>query len=586
MFGRSAPPPHRRPEHELILCCTRTVLAPERAARLRTLAQEKLDWLSLVAIAAKGRVEPLLYWHLSAGCRDVVPPIWIDFLQRSFERNVRRNLYVSGQLLRILDSFEASGIRGIPYKGPTLAALAYGNLALRASGDLDILVRQRDVPKARELLLALGCSTDLAWMGGAAGRSGGIPGEYLFSCDHGRVLVELHPESTSRYLPAPLNVDCLETRLEAVPLGGRRILTFSPEDLLTILCVHGAKHFWDRLQWIVDIAELAESPRGLNWDLAIQRAGEMQSQRMLFLGLKVAHDLVEANLPEEVLRQIEADRPVQSLAARACALFFRDDNTSPDAVQRLLFRIRTRDKLGAGLRYSLWLATTPTEEDWSRLRLPASLQPLYALLRPLHLLRKYGLGIRRRPTPDLAPFVPTPGQVVERMLELAEVKSGDTLYDLGCGNGQIVVTAAKRYGVRCVGVDIDPRRIAEAKAHARREGVEHLVTFLRQDAKSVDVTQATVVTLYLTYLGNMKLREQLERLLRPGTRVVSRDFDMPGWIVEKTESVEVPATPGTTLYLWRMRGASDRSSVSPTPGVPGDGFTQGRARAVAGGPTR
>ena len=581
MFGRRTPP-NWRPEHELILCGARKALDSERAARLRAFAQEKLDWFLLLGTAADQRIEPLLYQNLNRACPTDVPPIWLEFLQRRFEKNARRNLYVSGQLLRILDSFETNGIRGIPYKGPALGALAYGNLALRASGDLDIFVRQRDLATAREVLLAMGYSTDLAWMTGLDRPSERVPGQYLFTWDYGRVVVELHTERTLRYFPVPLNVDDLERRLEAVPLGGREIATFSPEDLLTILCVHGTKHFWDRLQWIVDIGELAELPRGLNWDLAIQQSEEMQSRRMVFLGLKLAHDLLGSNLPGEVLRQAQADRRLQLLAARVCEVLFRDREASPNAVQRLLFRIRTREKLHAGLRYGFRLATAPTEEDWEKVELPGWLSPLYAVVRPLRLLRKYGLGLRKPPAPDLAWFLPTPTSIAERMLELAEVKGDDVLYDLGCGNGQIVVAAAKRYGISCVGVDIDPQRIAEAKAKARREGVEHLVRFVQQDAKTADLTPATIVTLFLTELGNAKLRERLDEQLRPGTRVVSRDSEMPGWAVDKSESVEVPGAPGSTLYLWRMQSMAERSSNAPAHAASGEPLQRGRSRAAAG----
>ena len=582
MPGPSVAPAHWRPEHNLILCSARRALDPERRARLRTLTQESLDWFLVLGTAGDQGVEPLLYWHLNSTGGVVVPPIWSDFLKRAFERNARRNLYMSGQLLRVLDSFEANGVCGIPYKGPTLAALAYGNLALRASGDLDILVRQRDLPRAQELLLALGYSIDLGWMGNPAKHSERIPGQYRFSWDYGRVLVELHTERTLRYFPAPLDMDHLEKRLKPIPLGGREVPTFSPEDLLTVLCVHGAKHFWDRLQWIADIAELAELPRGINWSLAIERAGQMQSRRMLFLGLSLAHELLGANLPEEVLWQIERDRPVQSLAAQVRALLFRGDEASPNAVRRMLFRIRTREKVSAGLRYFCRLATAPTEEDWSRLRLPSFLSPLYVVIRPLHLMRRYGLGLRHRPSRDLAWFLPTPTSIAERMLELAQVRSNDVLYDLGCGNGQIVVTAAKRYGIRCVGVDIDPQRIAEAKANARREGVKHLVKFLQQDAKTAVVTPATIVTLYLTELGSAKVGQRLNGQLRPGTRVVSRDCEIPGWVPEKTESVELPGSPSTTLYLWRMQAGTDRSSQEHGQGVRGEALVHGRSGAGAG----
>ena len=131
-----------------------------------------------------------------------------------------------------------------------------------------------------------------------------------------------------------------------------------------------------------------------------------------------------------------------------------------------------------------------------------------------------------QPGTSLAPYVPTPYDVVNRMLELAGVTRDDVVYDLGCGDGRIVITAAERFGARGVGIDYDPERIAEANANAARRGVQDLVTFIQQDAMEADVSDATVVTLYLLSSSNRKLRPILTRQLRPGARIVSHAFRM------------------------------------------------------------
>ena len=158
--------------------------------------------------------------------------------------------------------------------------------------------------------------------------------------------------------------------------------------------------------------------------------------------------------------------------------------------------------------------------------------------------------------PDsLAPFVPTPQDVVDRMLELAGVTAEDVVYDLGCGDGRIVVTAAERFGARGVGVDIDPQRIAEANANAERAGVGHLVTFIEQDAMTVDLSEATVVTLYLLSSSNLKLRPRLTSQLPAGARIVSHAFSMGDWAADQVERFEDVRGNSRTLYLWRHDGA-------------------------------
>jgi ribosomal protein L11 methylase PrmA len=149
-------------------------------------------------------------------------------------------------------------------------------------------------------------------------------------------------------------------------------------------------------------------------------------------------------------------------------------------------------------------------------------------------------------TPDVI-YVPTPEQVVEAMLDVAKVTKNDVVYDLGCGDGRIVVTAAQKFGARGIGIDIDPARIEEANANARRAGVTDRVQFMLADLFTTDISQASVVTLYLLPSLNVKLMPKLMKELKPGTRIVSHAFDMGDWKPEQTLEVE-----GRTIYFWTI----------------------------------
>jgi SAM-dependent methyltransferase len=154
---------------------------------------------------------------------------------------------------------------------------------------------------------------------------------------------------------------------------------------------------------------------------------------------------------------------------------------------------------------------------------------------------------------SLAPYVPTPSDVVERMLALAEVRRDDVVLDLGCGDGRIPIRAAQKYGARGVGVDIDPVRIAEARANARAAGVEHLTDFRVEDALTTDVSKASVVTLYLFSSANLQLRPRLQQELQPGARVVSHAFSMgPDWPADKVDTFTSVRGDSVTLYLWKI----------------------------------
>ena len=159
------------------------------------------------------------------------------------------------------------------------------------------------------------------------------------------------------------------------------------------------------------------------------------------------------------------------------------------------------------------------------------------------------------PSQSLAPYVPSPPEVVDRMLTLAAVTKADVVYDLGCGDGRIPIAAAKTYGARGVGLDIDPKRIEESRANAKAAGVEHLVEFRVEDVLEANVSEATVVTLYLLSSSNAKLRPLLTRQLRPGARIVSHAFSMgPSWPADKVDRFTTSTADEITLYLWKADG--------------------------------
>jgi SAM-dependent methyltransferase len=156
--------------------------------------------------------------------------------------------------------------------------------------------------------------------------------------------------------------------------------------------------------------------------------------------------------------------------------------------------------------------------------------------------------------PTLAPYIPTPQDVVDRMLEVAQVTNKDTVFDLGCGDGRIVITAAKKFGAHGVGIDIDKDRISESRHNARNAGVGSLVRFEQADILNADVSTATVVTLYLVSSANLKLRPMLTRQLQPGARIVSHAFGMGDWQPSKVDRFTDARGDERVIYLWRADG--------------------------------
>ena len=157
-----------------------------------------------------------------------------------------------------------------------------------------------------------------------------------------------------------------------------------------------------------------------------------------------------------------------------------------------------------------------------------------------------------RDAKEIVPYVPTPYEVVEKMLEMAQVKKGDVVYDLGSGDGRIVIAAVKKYGVRAVGFEINPERVKLSRELIKKEGLTKLAEIRDQDIMTVDLSGATVLTMYLLPEVNLQLRPNIQKQMKPGSRIVSHDFDMGDWKPERTEKIKDSSGWDHTLYLWRL----------------------------------
>jgi Uncharacterised nucleotidyltransferase len=386
-----------RPEAELLLCCARTFMDPEKAARIKALLQHDTDWDYLFRAASEHGIAPLLYRHLNAIAPEAVPKETLDQLRDHFHDNSRRNLFLTGELLNILTLFETHQIPAISFKGPVLAASVYGNLALRQFLDLDVLIHKQHVAKARELLVSQGYRPQFDLSDSQEAAFVRTYSAQSLLRDDGKVAVDLHWTMTSRDFSFPLEPERLWEDTETISLAGREIRTLSQENLLLFLCVHGGKHGWERLGWICDIAEIIRSRKAMDWRTVMDRARALKSERMLLLGLYLASDFLHAPLPEEIRARISSDPAVRSLATQVRERLFRE--ALPGVFESWRFQIRIRDRLRDGCRYCFGLVMTPTGLELTLMPLPAVLFPLYYVLRPMRLVLKHGgrmLGVKSK----------------------------------------------------------------------------------------------------------------------------------------------------------------------------------------------
>jgi hypothetical protein len=386
-------------EKQLLVCCARTRVTAEEAQRIREIAAQSLDWDYLLSEAEANSVTPLLERHLTAIAPDCPPPAAKEQLKNTSRANTVRCLYLSAELINILKLFQAQEIPALPYKGPVQAAQAYGDVALREFDDLDIILRQRDVARAHEVILSLGYKAKFDWILSPEASESLIPGEYNYRDEPRRAMVELHTELTLRHFPVKPDLDYFLARRMPVKVSNHEVLTFTAEDLLPMLCIHGSKDFWERFSWVADVSELIQSHPAMDWDEVMRVTEPLGAGRMLLLGLALANGLLDAPLPAEILQRVNADPTACEIGAEIQRMLMSRPSQTFDGAGRLRFRRSMRAGFVAGWRYVARLAVVPAEEDWTMMRLPRPLAPLYIALRPFRLLRKYGWAGRQDPKP-------------------------------------------------------------------------------------------------------------------------------------------------------------------------------------------
>ncbi|HEX8183840.1 MAG TPA: nucleotidyltransferase family protein [Blastocatellia bacterium] len=373
-------------ECELILCCAATVLDKERLNRIGSLLDAGLDWDYLVIEADRHGLMPLVYSNLGAAFPEAVPEPFINTLRDNFRKNAISNLLLTSEMCSIINLLGASGVSAVPFKGPTLAVAAYGDLALREFRDIDLLVREEDVLRARAILAARGYAPDHQ-------LSRAQETAYLKSENEcglkGRVYLELQWNIVPRNHSFKLNDDELWRNLDLINVEGQQVAALSTEDLLLLLCVHASKQSWKRLSWVCDVSELIRARRDMDWNRLFERAKRLGGKRMLSTGLILANGLLGAALPDFALEQVNADRAARRLAARACARLFSSKVNFYEALKNPLFYIKARERLRDKARCCARMALSPTVNDLQSLSLPPALFFFYYPLRPLRLLSKY-----------------------------------------------------------------------------------------------------------------------------------------------------------------------------------------------------
>lgn len=312
------------PEQHLLLLGANPHPNPAQIEQLHRLLSSPIDWSVIIAQADKHGISQLLF-HTIQEIEGITLPDNAHYqLKQRFDRAIRQNLFLTAELIRVLQLLEQSGITAVPFKGPVLAEQLYGNLALRVFLDLDILIHPEDKEQVKELLLKDGF-------------------KYHFHPDSASqfvksqppIILEIHWEAISfgsnwlrklKNKSLPTTLAHLTPRLMTTKLGGKNTTTLSPEDMLLILTIHGSKHWWSRLNWLSDIAALLHVYPTIEWDWVIDQVNYWKIRRLVYLGLNLIHQFLGVKLPNLILDQVRIEPEIEKLTRQVESMFFIEQN--------------------------------------------------------------------------------------------------------------------------------------------------------------------------------------------------------------------------------------------------------------------
>jgi hypothetical protein len=377
-------------EWEILLAASSPNPAQDALVRLRSLLQTQIDWDALLRLADHHGTASLFFNNL-AHLEDCVPSQVFTSLRQRSETNVHKSLFLTRELIRILDCLESLGIEVIPYKGVVLSETLYEDIALRQGGDIDLFVRKEDVGRIKNAVRELGFTPRLA-IPAAAERDYIAAGyEFTFDSAAGRNLLELQWALQPRFYAVDYDMSGLFQRAMTASVGGRNMKTLSPEDLFLVLSVHAAKHVWGRLIWLCDIAQILKMPN-LNWEWIQSQAQELGIERILFITLLLTNRFLETEIPAALARAIERDRAALRFANNIAAYVVQGVSYENEQISYFTLMMRLRERRSDQMRFLTRLMFTPGPGEWEAVHLPKPLFPLYRLVRLGRLAARFARG--------------------------------------------------------------------------------------------------------------------------------------------------------------------------------------------------
>ena len=362
-----------------------------RGSHIQQLLAAGIAAQELLTLAEQHGLLPQLYERLSAHASSL-PDDFLPCLRTRFERNVRQTLFLTQLLGTVLDAFDHHRIEALVLKGPALAEMLYDDVGLRQFSDIDLLVHPADVQRCKLALKGTGYAPTLELTPKEERANIASGYEYVFDGTEHKSIIELQWRILPRFYAVDFDTEHLFHRAETMDVCGRRLKTITGEDLLLVLCVHAAKHLWQRIAWIRDIAELART-RTIDWERVKTEAKQLGIQRIVAITFYLAQELLGYAMPAAVQVFWKDDAAGRCLRNEILKGIWegREIGTESPAYFRLMVRVRERHS--DRVRFLWRLAMTPTITEWRMIKLPAALFPVYRVVR---LGRLFGRAFRTR----------------------------------------------------------------------------------------------------------------------------------------------------------------------------------------------
>jgi len=373
-------------EDKLLLYCARTKINSDIKEKIISLVNSNVDWNYLIELASRNRLMPLLIHNLCSICPDVIPDTILNDLKKFFHKNATKNLLLSSELIKVMKLLEANDVNSITYKGPLLAQIAYRNIALRQFGDVDLFVDKSDVMKVKKLMLSEGYelyppisienSTYIK-----------LDSEYRFNNMGSIIEVNWNFVGNYFFLPVESNKIFFDN-VKKYKINNTMFNAPSQVNQLLILCIHCAKHNWNRLSWICDIVELIQNET-IDWAETIEKAEKLGIKRILLINIYLANDLFGMELPKLLLPHMNYDAFLSQISIEIKKKLFGQASFS--LLKQLIYDFRIRENKSFGLRTIIYGFTKPSCADYKEIKLPEYLFFLYSIIRPFLLIKRYKL---------------------------------------------------------------------------------------------------------------------------------------------------------------------------------------------------